>query len=264
MSAERRLLYAHRGASAEAPENTLEAFRLGLARGADALEMDVRMTPAAPVPVIHDPDGRRVAGALGAAAAATLAEVKAWDLGRGARVPTLEEVLREFRDVPLNVDLKQREPDIVPPVLDLIRRLDAAPRVRLTSFHTRTLWRLRARRHPGPRGTSRGDVLAILTGPRGLVPWFVRRGDAVQIPTHVGALRLDTPAAIERCHDLGLRVDYWVINDVGVARSLLERGADGIMTDDPAAILPAFRTSAPPAPRAEAGGAAPASPTKGS
>jgi glycerophosphoryl diester phosphodiesterase len=264
MSAERRLLYAHRGASAEAPENTLEAFRLGLERGADALEMDVRMTRDGEIVVIHDPDGRRVARAAATIAGSTLAEVKAWELGRGARVPALEEVLREFSGVPLNVDLKQREPDLVPPLLDLIRRLDAEPHVRLTSFHTRTLWRLRAIGYSGPLGTSRGDVLAILTGPRGLAPWFVRRGDAVQIPTHVGALRLDTAAVIDRCHDLGLRVDYWVINDVAVARSLLARGADGIMTDDPAAILPAFRTSGPEAPPAPDGGVPPGSPTPGS
>jgi glycerophosphoryl diester phosphodiesterase len=264
MTTERRLLYAHRGASAEAPENTLEAFRLGLARGANALEMDVRMTRDGTIVVIHDPDGHRVAGAPAAVAASTLAEVKKWDLGGGARVPALAEVLREIPDVPLNVDVKQREPDPIPALLDLLRRLDAAPRVRLTSFHTRTVWRLRALGYPGPLGTGRGDVLAILTGPRGLAPWFVRRGDAVQIPTRVGALRLDTAAAIERCHDLGLRVDYWVINDVDTARALLARGADGIMTDDPAAILPAFRTSSPPAPAVPGGGAPPAPPTPGS
>jgi len=242
MTGDRPLLYAHRGASAEAPENTLEAFGLGLERGADALEMDVRMTRDGVIMVIHDATGRRVAGAPGAVAASTLDEVRRWDLGRAARVPSLEEVLVTFPDVPLNVDIKQREPDVVAPLLALLARLDAAPRVRLTSFHTRILWRLRALGYPGPLGTSRADVIAILAAPRDLVPWFIRRGDAVQIPIRVGALRLDTPAVIDRCHSLGLRVDYWVINDLATARELLGRGADGIMTDDPAAIVPAFRT----------------------
>jgi glycerophosphoryl diester phosphodiesterase len=62
----------------------------------------------------------------------------------------------------------------------------------------------------------------------------------VQIPTRSGPIRLATPRFIQKCHDLGLTVDFWTINDPIEARHLLTMGADGIMTDDPAAIGPVF------------------------
>jgi len=65
-------------------------------------------------------------------------------------------------------------------------------------------------------------------------------GTAAQIPTHAGPLRFDRSAFIAKCHLLGLRVDFWTIDDREEAARLLALGADGIMTNDPAAIRPAF------------------------
>jgi glycerophosphoryl diester phosphodiesterase len=61
-------------------------------------------------------------------------------------------------------------------------------------------------------------------------------GKAAQLP-----LSLAQPWVIRRCHALGLRVDYWTVNEPALAQSLVEMGADGIMTDDPATIVPALR-----------------------
>jgi glycerophosphoryl diester phosphodiesterase len=61
------------------------------------------------------------------------------------------------------------------------------------------------------------------------------------IPTSHGPLQLDRRRFIRRCRSLGLRVDYWVVNDPGVARDLLARGATGIITDDPRTIVPVMR-----------------------
>jgi glycerophosphoryl diester phosphodiesterase len=55
-----------------------------------------------------------------------------------------------------------------------------------------------------------------------------------------GAIRFDRPAFLAKCHSLGLRVDYWVVDDPAEAKRLLDLGADGIMTNDPAAIRPVF------------------------
>src|SRR5262245_17834342 len=74
------IVYAHRGAAAERPENTLASFRRALELGADALETDVHLTADGAVVAIHDADGARV-GARRAVAVSTLAEVKAWDAG---------------------------------------------------------------------------------------------------------------------------------------------------------------------------------------
>jgi glycerophosphoryl diester phosphodiesterase len=70
-----------------------------------------------------------------------------------------------------------------------------------------------------------------------VLPW---RGQAAQLPLHHGRQRFDTPELVARCHRLGVRLDYWVVNDVATAERLLEIGADGIMTDDPRTVAPAF------------------------
>jgi glycerophosphoryl diester phosphodiesterase len=67
------------------------------------------------------------------------------------------------------------------------------------------------------------------------------RGDALQIPPRTGPLRLDTPRVIARAHALGVRVDYWVIDDVAQARRLLGLGADGLVSNRPALLAPLFR-----------------------
>ena len=65
-------------------------------------------------------------------------------------------------------------------------------------------------------------------------------GHAAQIPTHHGPLRFDRAPFIAKCHSLGLRVDYWTIDDVTEATRLLELGADGIITNDPATLKGLF------------------------
>jgi glycerophosphoryl diester phosphodiesterase len=231
----RPLLFAHRGAAAERAENTLPSFQRALELGADALETDAHLTADGHVVLSHDPDGRRRAGVAAEIRRSTLAEVEGWDVGDGARIPTLEAVLRAFPEVPINVDLKQRVPDMTGPAVALVRRLGATERVLLTSFSTRTVRRLRALGYQGPLGLSRGEVLAILALPRWAGRRLVRPGDAAQLP-----LSLARPRVVERCHALGLRVDYWTVNDAATARRLLALGADGVMTDDPAAVAPAF------------------------
>jgi hypothetical protein len=92
----RRLIIAHRGASAEAPENTLEAFQLGLDQGADALEMDVRLTQDGEAVVIHDPTLDRTTDRGGVVAELTLQQVQAARAGGGGQIPTFRSVLEAF------------------------------------------------------------------------------------------------------------------------------------------------------------------------
>jgi glycerophosphoryl diester phosphodiesterase len=77
----------------------------------------------------------------------------------------------------------------------------------------------------------------------GRLPWA---GRAAQVPVRVGPIRLDRRAFVEKCHTLGVRVDFWTIDDPRQARRLRSLGADGIMTDDPARIVPALAESVAP------------------
>jgi glycerophosphoryl diester phosphodiesterase len=233
-------LYAHRGASAELPENTMAAFRRALEIGVDALETDVHMTRDGHVVVSHDADGLRRAGVARPIRAVTLEELRGWDVGDGHRMPTLEEVLVAFPEVPFNIDIKQAEPSMVRPLLRLLERLGAEERVTLAAFHMRTLLTVRALGYRGPTSLPKAEVLTMLYAPTSLFRLVPLRGQAAQLPVSAGRMRFDTTDVVARCHRLGLRLDYWTVNDPAEAERLLDLGADGIMTDDPRAIAPVF------------------------
>ncbi|HUH01072.1 MAG TPA: glycerophosphodiester phosphodiesterase [Kofleriaceae bacterium] len=250
----RPLLYAHRGAAAERPENTVHSFRRAMELGADALEMDAHMTSDGHVVISHDPTGERMCGVVAAIRETTLARVREWDAGwgfvdgagerpfrgKGYVFPTLEEMLVEFSGVPFNIDLKQCGPSIVTRTLQLLRRARAEERVTLASFSLRTLLAVRTAGYGGPTALSRAEAAALMFAPRRLFAALPLMGVAAQVPVKVGPLTFGSRRMIAKAHDLGLRIDFWTINDPAEARRLLELGADGIMTDDPAAIAPVF------------------------
>jgi glycerophosphoryl diester phosphodiesterase len=247
-----RRLYAHRGASAEAPENTMVAFRRAVDLGVDALEMDVHLTRDGHLIVAHDDTALRTAGSRVGWGEVDLADVRRLDAGwgflgpdgtrpfagQGITVPTFEEVLVAFPAMPLNVDLKGER--AVDTMLDLVRRYRAEDRVTLASFHLATLTRIRRAGYRGETGLSQTEVASLLALPAVLWRQLPRTGTAVQVPTHQGPIHLDRAAFIAKCHSLGLRVDFWTVDDPDEARRLLELGADGIMTNDPAAVRPVF------------------------
>jgi len=221
-------IYAHRGASHELPENTMQAFRRALELGADALETDVHVTKDGVLVNSHDPDGARIFGKASRIADSSWAEVRAWG------IPSLEEMVTSFPGVPINVDLKINAAALA---VALLRRLGAEEQVTLASFQSSTLRKVRALGYRGPTSLGRSEVARLLSLPaaaqRGpLAP----PGKAAQLP-----LSLAKPWVIRRCHALGLRVDYWTVNEPALATSLMALGADGIMTDDPAAIVLALR-----------------------
>lgn len=205
--------------------------------------------------VSHDPSGGRMCGVPRAIRDTSWADIAGWDAGLGfvdaagerpfaggaCRVPSLEQLVAEFPGVPINVDLKQRAPSMARAAVDLMRRVGAEDRVTLASFHVEVLREVRRLGYRGPTALAQREVLELVALPACTRRLYPVPGQAAQIPTHAGRIRLDTPRMLRKCHALGLRVDYWTINDPADARRLLELGADGIMTDDPAAIAPVFR-----------------------
>ena len=252
-----RLLYAHRGAAIELPENTMPAVERAAQLGVDAIETEVHLTRDGHVVISHDATASRMTGRNVAWGKLDLHEARALDLGwgfttpdgdhpflgRGIKISTLEEVLTQFPTMRFNVDLKQRTPSLVDPVLSLLRRLRAEERVTLASFDVRTLIDVRRRGYGGETAMSQPEVIAFLATPAVLYRQLPFTGTAAQVPMHAGPLHLDRPGFIDKCHQLGIRFDFWTINQPADATRLLSLGADGIMTDDPAAILPVFRAA---------------------
>jgi glycerophosphoryl diester phosphodiesterase len=236
----RPLIYAHRGARTELPENTMAAFQRAAEVGADALELDVHMTLDGVVVVAHDPDMLRVAGISAEIRRSPWSIASRWDLGKGCTVPSLEGVLDSFRDLFVNIDVKQTEPDMVPATLRAIRRTNRERSVRITSFSSANLRRIAASSFAGSVGVGSVEALRLLCEPSWSLARRPLRGDALQVPRRYGALPLDARYVIGRAHKLGIRVDYWTINDPSEARLLVARGADGIVTDDPRTMVAAF------------------------
>ena len=240
-------LYAHRGASARLPENSLEAFEKALADGANALELDIHRTADGHFVVAHDPHGQRLAGVGERICTLCLDDVKKWDLSTTDprdfghhSVPTLAEVLEAFPDVPMSIDHTPDDTGSVPDLLEVVARYGAEERVTLASFSRKVMGRVRKLGYCGRTALTRPEIVYLRFLPTALARRFVA-GDAAQIPTHSGIIRLDGRRFINKCRVLGIRTDFWVVNDPAQARSLLDAGATGVMTDDPARIAPVFR-----------------------
>jgi glycerophosphoryl diester phosphodiesterase len=242
------LLYAHRGAAAERPENTMISFERALELGAGALEFDVHGTRDGELVVSHDPDGRRMCGVGAAFRDSSFAEVQTWDAGhgfrapgggrpfagKGVRVPRFEDVVTAFPKVPLNVDLKAPVAELA---VKMLRRVGAEGRVCLASFQRATMWKVRSLDYAGPTALASWEVAQVLALPAFAQQGVLRpRATAAQLPISLGRAWV-----IARCHALGMRVDYWTVNDPALALKLIALGADGIMTDDPARLVPALR-----------------------
>lgn len=241
-------LFGHRGAPTQAPENSLESFRLAVAGGADVLEIDVRVTRDGHPVVFHDADGARCARRPVVLRHCTLAEVQTWDISTGqgqvstrppVPVPTLSQALEAFPNTPFNVDIKDSDPAAADAVVRVVASHGAAQRVLLTSFALRPLRRAR-RDHRGPTGLSQVEAMRALLWPMEAGHGALA-GQRLQIPLAYAGLSLGRRDRIERAHRQGLWVDYWVINDPQTARVLLDRGADGIVTDEPARLSAVFR-----------------------
>jgi glycerophosphoryl diester phosphodiesterase len=248
------LVYAHRGASYELPENTIEAFQLALKVGAGAIETDAHMTRDGRIVLSHDANGARTCGVAREIPDMTLGELRRWDAGAlfvprrpgvfragvPFRIPTLEEALEACPDVVFNVDAKQTVPDMIPALIRAIRSARAEDRVRIASFSSKNLERARALGYPGETGLSANELARIMFVPRPALRWLRVAGHAAQVPRRAYGVSFTTQSAIDRFHALGLRVDFWTIDDPAEAKTLFARGADGVMTDDPRAYAPGF------------------------
>jgi len=247
------LVFAHRGASAAAPENTLEAFALALEMGADILELDVHATSDGVVVVIHDETVDRTSNGSGRVAALTLADLRSFDFGydfspdggstfpyraRDVRIPTLDEVFERFPRARVNVEIKQTVPDILDRVWAVVRQRAAEDRVLITvPSEAISRWSLLS----GGRTALAVDGDAARRFVGSVVakadPPYRPEADVLQLPLQwkVGftTIRLDTSEIISRAHAAGLRVDYWTIDDEPTMRRLIGLGADAITTNRP-------------------------------
>lgn len=234
-------IYAHRGSTLLAPENTALAFDLALGFGADVLETDVRLARDGVVMVVHDDrlerttDGRGRVRDLGSADVARLdAGARFTDLhgaawrGRGARIEPLDALLERYPEVAINVDIKDADGAAADAVAASIARCAAQARVTVGSFHGAVLARFRDVAPGVATAAGQAEVAALYFRPRAprRVPYRY-----LQIPPSWFGLPLARPGFIARAAALGVDTVYWTIDDPARMRELVRRGATGIVTD---------------------------------
>ena len=239
------MLVAHRGGSKLAPENTVTAFRLATETWwADMLEMDARLTRDGHVVVTHDASVDRTTDGTGLVADLTLSEIQEMDAGyrfqdlsgghsfrgKGAVIPTLEEVLVTFKDVWINLECKEEA--VAEPVAALVARHGAEHRVLIAARHESA--RRGAANYRGPWGATlvQGMLFWMLHRLPGGSP-YTPRADIFQLPETWKGVRVMTPRFVREAHRRNIPVQVWTVDRVEDMRRLLEWGVDGIQTDRP-------------------------------
>ncbi|MDD2457286.1 MAG: glycerophosphodiester phosphodiesterase family protein [Eubacteriales bacterium] len=238
-------VWAHRGASAEAPENSLAAFAKAIEIGVDGIELDVQRTADGILVVTHDETTDRVTGQSGSIAQLTLAQLRQfnfaapWPDQPATVLPTLDEVLDLCRATSLriNIELKNSE---VPyrgmekHVLDRVLAFGLQDQVIYSSFNPFSLWRLRWIAPEAPRGYLYSEVR-----PR---PWLAAALTGATA-LHPSLANLDVPGLVEGAHRRGLAVHVWTVDEPGQWEHCHQLAVDAIITNRPREALAFFTPS---------------------
>jgi len=263
---ERRvILFAHQGGSFEGPSSTLAAIEHAIQQGANAIELDVHATRDRRIVVCHDETVDRTTGHVGAIADLSYDELRQMDnafwwtpgeavspglppdryphRGRAPADPryaiaTLEEVVRAFPRVLLNLDIKQTDP-LVEPYEELLaqelRRLERTDSVIVASFHDLAIQRFRTLAPEVATSAATGETAGFffsLDDAQPVVPPVC----AFQVPATFGDVEVVTERFVTAAHESGVAVHVWTINELDEMRRLLDLGVDGIISDTPTAL----------------------------
>ncbi len=237
------LVIAHRGASAEQPENTLAAFDLAVRQGADWIETDLHLTRDGVVALLHDADLERIGG-IGLVGETDWADLQRLDAGRGERVPSLDTALDHIGSAALwNLEIKTgpggRYRSLEAEVLRAVERRGLRSRVVLSSFSAEVLTTLR-------RYESRAR-LGVLVRPR----WgalgmalALRRAARLRAVSIHPAVSASTPHRTRWAKRRGLAVYSYTADSAEEWTRLRAAGVDGIFTNRPGALRAFLASSA--------------------
>ena len=245
-------IIAHRGASYDAPENTVAAFKLGWKQKADAVELDIWLSKDGKIVCLHDDNTRRTAGLAKAVADQTLAELRSLDAGswkglewQGEKLPTLEEVLAIIPDGKRLVIEIKCGPEVLPELERVIQDSGKKPQQLIIIGFSYETMVLAKKRFP---------LIPVLylhsynkdkkTGQLPLLDELIRKASAAGLD----GLNLDfkwpiDAAFVQKVKTAGLKLYVWTVDDVAVARKLAMAGVDGLTTNRPEWLREKLKTS---------------------
>ena len=234
------MIQAHRGASAYRPENTLEAFSLAVEQGADGIELDVHLTKDGEIVVAHDAHLERVSNGTGYINDHTLDELKALNFNKlfpgssARRIPLLSEVFSLVKPsvLTMNIELKTTErlyPELPEKLNRLAEEYAMNERIIYSSFNH---YSLRQIKEIDPRAK-----IGLLYELGMVDPWVYANyvgADAIHPHYHVIAA---LPETVGRCHENGVMVNVWTVDESDAVKLMLKCGVDGIITNKPDAAI---------------------------
>lgn len=233
---EHTLVWAHRGASGYAPENTMPAFEKAVELGADGIELDVQLTKDGELVVIHDETIDRTSNGSGRVGDFTYAKLLKYNYNRlhpeyeNVGIPTLEEVFALIRptDLSINVELKTGEvfyPGIEERVLDLAARMGMESRIIYSSFNHYTVRRIKELNAQAKTGMLYSDGIIHPVS----YAAYVVEADAL----HPALFNICYPGFFEECRKRGKSVHVWTVNEEADMRIVCEHQADAMITNYP-------------------------------
>lgn len=227
-------IFAHRGASAYAPENTLEAFRLAMEQGADGIELDVQLTKDGVPVVIHDERIDRVSQGKGAVRDYTLEELQKIRVPNGmsryqdAQIPTLRQVLDLAKPSRMEVNIELKTgiywyPEIEGRVLELVKQAGMEERVIYSSFNHYSIGRILREKPDAETAYLFNDIIVN-------VHEYARKNQVKGL--HPGRHHIGMDF-LQEYLDSGLAVRVWTVDDPEQIRELIQAGVDAVITNVP-------------------------------
>lgn len=244
---------AHRGASKDAPENTLSAFALAIKQGADMIELDIRLSRDGQIVVFHDKLLARTSNGEGKLDQLTLAELKRLDAGSwfdaqqfaGETIPTLREVLELCAGhIMLNIEIKKdaisRTDDLVERrLVGLLEEYNMIAHTMVSSFNTLTLVRLKQLAPKLSTALLYGNT--VRTNLRPKIPIYGYQAYQMVLRTRADSLNirknLVTRGFLKRSQETGVRIHPFTVDEPKLMKKLIRRKVNGIITNVPERLI---------------------------
>lgn len=231
---ERTLVWAHRGACAYAPENTLESFALAVEMKADGVETDVHFSKDGKIMVLHDEKIDRTSNGQGLVTDYTEEQLKFFDFGwkfkkaySDTKIPTLDEMysLLKPSNLTINVEIKSADPAMPAALYETAKKFGMTDRIIYSSFNHMQLSRMLA--------VDPDAYVAPLYGFNMLNAWlYCENMNAKATHPRFDQIAL-FPEYVEKCHERGIRVHPWTCDDTALIRQLAAAGCDAVITNAP-------------------------------
>src|ERR1051325_10115806 len=248
---------AHRGGKGEAPEETLFAFANAKQLGVDVLEMDIRVTRDGELVLMHNPTVRATTNGWLPVRCYRLAKLQSLDAaykwnpnslpkpphrGEGIIVPTLRQVLEQFRDMRMNIEIKGWHPldanKIAKKFCALLVEFGMTRRVLIASFHSPVLRVIRSELPEAAISASTFQVIRFVVSSRWGAGKYTPKVAAIETSSKSIDRRL-----VETARKQGLKLHGFTVNEVEDMKRLIDLGVNGIITDFPTRLLDLLKSS---------------------